>query len=37
VYFSTGNPGPNMHGGVRAGDDLFSVSIVAVVVEVLAR
>jgi alcohol dehydrogenase (cytochrome c) len=30
VYFSTGNPGPDMHGGVRAGDNLFSVSIVAV-------
>jgi alcohol dehydrogenase (cytochrome c) len=29
VYFSTGNPGPDMHGGVRAGDNLFSVSIVA--------
>jgi quinohemoprotein ethanol dehydrogenase len=30
VYFSTGNPGPDLHGGVRAGDNLFSVSIVAV-------
>jgi quinohemoprotein ethanol dehydrogenase len=30
VYFSTGNPGPDLHGGVRRGDNLFSVSIVAV-------
>jgi len=30
LYFSTGNPGPDLHGGVRAGDNLFSVSIVAV-------
>ncbi len=30
VYFSTGNPGPELHGGVRPGDNLFSVSIVAV-------
>jgi quinohemoprotein ethanol dehydrogenase len=30
VYFSTGNPGPDLHGGVRPGDNLFSVSIVAV-------
>jgi alcohol dehydrogenase (cytochrome c) len=29
IYFSTGNPGPDLHGGVRAGDNLFSVSIVA--------
>ena len=29
VYFSTGNPGPDLHGGVRPGDNLFSVSIVA--------
>jgi alcohol dehydrogenase (cytochrome c) len=28
--FSTGNPGPDLHGGVRPGDNLFSVSIVAV-------
>jgi quinohemoprotein ethanol dehydrogenase len=33
LYFSTGNPGPDLHGGVRAGDNLFSVSIVAVDVE----
>jgi alcohol dehydrogenase (cytochrome c) len=30
VYFSTGNPGPDLHGGVRPGDNLFSVSIVAI-------
>jgi alcohol dehydrogenase (cytochrome c) len=30
VYFSTSNPGPDLNGGVRAGDNLFSVSIVAV-------
>jgi len=30
IYFSTGNPGPDLHGGVRPGDNLFSVSIVAV-------
>ena len=30
VYFSTGNPGPDLNGGVRPGDNLFSVSIVAV-------
>jgi alcohol dehydrogenase (cytochrome c) len=29
LYFSTGNPGPDLNGGVRAGDNLFSVSIVA--------
>ncbi len=29
VYFSTGNPGPDMNGSVRAGDNLFSNSIVA--------
>lgn len=29
LYFTTGNPGPDLHGGVRAGDNLFSVSIVA--------
>jgi quinohemoprotein ethanol dehydrogenase len=29
LYFSTGNPGPDLHGGVRPGDNLFSVSIVA--------
>ena len=30
LYFSTGNPGPDFNGSVRAGDNLFSVSIVAV-------
>lgn len=29
IYFTTGNPGPDLHGGVRAGDNLFTVSIVA--------
>jgi quinohemoprotein ethanol dehydrogenase len=29
VYFSTGNPGPDLNGAVRPGDNLFSVSIVA--------
>ncbi|HVY65307.1 MAG TPA: PQQ-binding-like beta-propeller repeat protein [Gammaproteobacteria bacterium] len=30
VYFSTGNPGPDLNGSVRAGDNLFTVSIVAI-------
>jgi alcohol dehydrogenase (cytochrome c) len=30
LYFSTGNPGPDFNGAVRAGDNLFSASIVAV-------
>ncbi len=30
VYFSTGNPGPDANGSVRPGDNLFSVSIVAI-------
>jgi alcohol dehydrogenase (cytochrome c) len=30
MYFSTGNPGPDYNGSVRAGDNLFSSSIVAV-------
>jgi len=30
LYFSTGNPGPDFNGSVRAGDNLFSVSMVAV-------
>ena len=30
VYFSTGNPGPDFNGAVRAGDNLFTVSIVAI-------
>jgi alcohol dehydrogenase (cytochrome c) len=29
VYFSTGNAGPDFNGAVRAGDNLFSASIVA--------
>jgi alcohol dehydrogenase (cytochrome c) len=29
IFFSTGNPGPDYNGGVRAGDNLFSASIVA--------
>ncbi len=29
IYFSTGNPGPDMDGSVRAGDNLFTASIVA--------
>ena len=30
VYFSTGNPGPDFNGNIRAGDNLFTTSIVAV-------
>ncbi|MEO7549946.1 MAG: PQQ-binding-like beta-propeller repeat protein [Croceibacterium sp.] len=30
LYFSTGNPGPDQNGSVRTGDNLFTVSIVAV-------
>jgi quinohemoprotein ethanol dehydrogenase len=30
VYFSTGNPGPVLNGNLREGDNLFSVSIVAI-------
>jgi quinohemoprotein ethanol dehydrogenase len=30
VYFSTGNPGPDFNGSVRAGDNLFATSIVAI-------
>jgi len=33
LYFSTGNPGPDFNGAVRAGDNLFSASIVALDVE----
>ncbi len=33
LYFSTGNPGPDFNGAVRAGDNLFTSSIVAVDVE----
>jgi alcohol dehydrogenase (cytochrome c) len=29
VYFSTGNPGPDLNGSFRPGNNLFSVSIVA--------
>lgn len=29
IYFSTGNPGADFNGGMRRGDNLFSVSIVA--------
>jgi alcohol dehydrogenase (cytochrome c) len=29
LYFSTGNPGPDYNGSLRAGDNLFSASIVA--------
>src|SRR6185295_6898874 len=30
LYFSTGNPGPDFGGAFRAGDNLFSTSIVAI-------
>jgi alcohol dehydrogenase (cytochrome c) len=30
VYFSTSNPGPVLNGNIRPGDNLFSVSIVAI-------
>ena len=30
VYFSTGNAGPDYNGAVRAGDNLFTVSMVAI-------
>ncbi len=30
LYFSTANPGPDFNGAVRAGDNLFSVSIVVI-------
>jgi alcohol dehydrogenase (cytochrome c) len=29
IYFSTGNAGPDLNGGIRPGDNLFSASIVA--------
>ena len=29
LYFSTGNPGPDYNGAIRAGDNLFTASIVA--------
>ena len=30
IYFSTGNPGPDFNGAVRAGDNLYSSSILAI-------
>ena len=30
LYFSTGNPGPDFNGAVRAGDNLFSTAVIAV-------
>jgi quinohemoprotein ethanol dehydrogenase len=33
VYFSTGNAGPDYNGAVRAGDNLYTVSIVAIELE----
>jgi alcohol dehydrogenase (cytochrome c) len=30
LYFSTGNPGPDVNGAVRPGDNLFTASIVAI-------
>src|SRR5215467_12162212 len=30
IYFTTGNPGPDFNGRIRPGDNLFSVSMVAV-------
>jgi alcohol dehydrogenase (cytochrome c) len=30
IYFTTGNPGPDFNGRIRLGDNLFSVSMVAV-------
>ena len=33
VYFSTGNAGPDLNGAIRAGDNLFSASIVALDVD----
>jgi quinohemoprotein ethanol dehydrogenase len=33
LYFSTGNPGPDFNGAVRTGDNLFSLSTVAIDVE----
>ena len=33
LYFSTGNPGPDFNGSLRAGDNLFAASIVAVDVQ----
>jgi len=30
IYFTTGNPGPDFNGRIRRGDNLFSVSMVAI-------
>ena len=30
IYFATGNPGPDFNGAVRPGDNLFTVSFVAI-------
>ena len=30
IYFTTGNPGPDLHGIERPGDNLFTVSVVAI-------
>jgi quinohemoprotein ethanol dehydrogenase len=30
IYFTTGNPGPDFNGRIRRGDNLFSVSVLAV-------
>ncbi len=30
LYFTTGNPGPDQNGAVRAGDNLFTVSMLAI-------
>jgi alcohol dehydrogenase (cytochrome c) len=30
LYFSTGNPGPDLRGSVRSGNNLFSDSIIAI-------
>ena len=30
IYFTTGNPGPDFNGKIRAGDNLFSTSMVAI-------
>jgi len=30
LYFTTGNPGPDLHGSVRPGNNLYSVSVLAI-------
>ncbi|MDT8399781.1 MAG: PQQ-binding-like beta-propeller repeat protein [Pseudomonadales bacterium] len=30
LYFSTGNPGPDFNGAIRAGDNLFTASVLAI-------